>query len=210
MIDPLRIVDCEQGSPEWFAARRGVVTSSKLATVAVGGKGAQTYARELAAELLSDAPAGEGYESSAMRHGKQYEPRARQRWGLDNPGCDITVPGFVYHDETCRSGASSDGIVNGVGMLEIKCPQPAKHIEYKLAGELPKEYRWQVAGEMLVPGVEWVDFISYSPQLEAAGAGYFCVRTTREELAKELEQAATAIDNLTDWVDSMISRLVEK
>lgn len=207
MIDPALIVDCEQGSAEWFAARRGVVTSTNLARIMANGKGMQTYARELAAERLSDEPDGERYESPAMRHGKQYEPRARQRWALDNAGADIVVPGFVYHDETCRSGASGDGICGGVGMLEIKCPQPSTHIAYKLAGVVPKDYEWQVIGELMVPGIEWVDFISYCPQLETAGAGYFCVRTTREEKADQIKAAQAAILKFTAMLDDMVSRL---
>lgn len=208
MIPHSLIVNCDQGSAEWFEARRGVVTSSNLARIMAKGKGRQTYMRELIAETLIDQPEGEGYESKAMRHGKEFEPLAQQRYLLDAPlGSDIRSVGFVYHDETQRSGASGDGVVIGgesVGVLEIKCPQPSTHIGYKIDGVVPKEYRWQVVGELLIPGVEWVDFSSYCPSLEASGAGWFSVRTTVQQAEKDMRAAKQEIASFLADLDGAL------
>lgn len=211
MIPKILIVDCEQGSPEWFSTRLGVVTSSNMARVMSTGKGRQTYMRELAAEALIAQPDGDGYESKAMRHGKEFEPLARQRYLLDAPvdSC-IVASGFIFHGEDRRSGASGDGIVvdgKSTGILEIKCPQPSTHVGYKLDGVVPKEYHWQVIGELLVPGVEWVDFASYCPALEASGAGWFCTRLTAEQAEKDMKLARGKIDAFVSELDKMIESL---
>jgi hypothetical protein len=35
----LQIIECEQGAPEWFAARAGIPTASRFATVMASGRG---------------------------------------------------------------------------------------------------------------------------------------------------------------------------
>jgi hypothetical protein len=58
----MQIIECEQGSPEWFAARAGIPTASEFHTVmAVGPKGGKSvtrvdYLNKLAGEILTGEP----------------------------------------------------------------------------------------------------------------------------------------------------------
>ncbi|WP_349430945.1 YqaJ viral recombinase family protein [Serratia symbiotica] len=68
----------EQQSPEWFAARCGKVTASRLADVMARTKSGYSASRQnYMAELICQRLTGtreEGYSNSAMRRGNELEP----------------------------------------------------------------------------------------------------------------------------------------
>ena len=62
MDDELQVFDCEQGTPEWLAARAGVVTASVFDVVQMKGRGggvSETRRKllyQLAAEIITGQP----------------------------------------------------------------------------------------------------------------------------------------------------------
>lgn len=162
----MRIINCEQGSPEWKKARLGVVTASEMDTlVSPEGKvrtGAvvETYLyKKVCERLLGFAPdAG----SWAMDQGVILETEARPWYSFTND-VEVNQAGFLVTD--CgRIGASPDGLVGQEGGLEIKCFQPPHSLEVILKNEVPKEYVMQVQTSLFVSGRKWWDFLSYSRQ----------------------------------------------
>ncbi len=159
----------KQGTQEWFMERCGKVTASRVAEVATklksGGYSAlrATYMGELIAETLSGTPI-EGFKSAAMQWGNDTEPQARAAYAFwtDNP---VEQVGFVNHPKISLSGASPDGFVGIDGLVEIKCPNTATHIETLLSKTAPAKHIDQMQWQMECTGRDWCDFVSYDPRL---------------------------------------------
>jgi hypothetical protein len=75
----------------------------------------------------------------------------------------VNQVGFVELNEFV--GCSPDGLIGDDGLIEIKCPNTATHIEYIIDGELPKEYEKQVHSQLWITDRKWCDFVSYDPRL---------------------------------------------
>lgn len=166
----MRIIECEQGSMEWFQARRGIPSASnfdRIITPKTGKLSAQAddYICELIGELNTPylPEWAENYTNKAIRWGEQTEQEARDWYTVDT-GNQVRQVGFCTTDDA-RFGCSPDGLIGEDGGLELKCPQPKTHTAYLLKGGLPDEYRPQVHGALFVTGRPWWDFASYSPGL---------------------------------------------
>lgn len=158
-----------QGTPEWFAARAGKVTASKISAVmAKGRSGApsatrKTYLGQLVAERLSGLSA-QSFSSSAMDWGTETEPQARACYELET-GQKIDEEGFVDHPRIANAGASPDGLAGKDGLVEIKCPNTATHIATLQGATIKPEYIKQMQFQMACTGRIWCDFISFDPRL---------------------------------------------
>lgn len=163
----MTILECQQGTPEWLAARCGKPTASCFDKI-VTTKGASStqrtkYMYQLAGERIAGKPE-ESYQSAAMQRGTEMEEEARRYYEFTKQ-CDVTQVGFCV-SECKRYGASPDGLVGDEGLLEIKCPSLAVHVGYLLEGKLPTEYFQQTQGQLFVTGRLWSDFISYYPGIK--------------------------------------------
>lgn len=158
----------DQRTDEWFAARIGKATASKIADVMAKTKsGYSTSRANYAAQLITERLTGkatEGYSNAAMAWGTETEPQARAAyaWATDNA---VTECGFFDHPKIAMSGASPDGLVGDEGLLEIKCPNSATHIATlrgePIDGKYIKQMQWQLA----CTGRLWCDFASFDPRL---------------------------------------------
>lgn len=162
----MKIVECNQYTPEWQEARRGLPTCSQFGRIITPSKGvlsdqAEKYICELIAERFGFGEMDlEGGMTAPMRHGSAYEGRARKWYALDHDSIR-RVGLIVADDETC--GGSPDSLVGEDGGLEIKCPLGKTHVKYLLDGCLPDDYKPQVHGLLIVSGRQWWDFMSYAP-----------------------------------------------
>lgn len=121
------------------------------------------YMAELIAERLTGQPA-ESFTSAAMQWGIDTEPYAREAHELKS-GDLVDLVDFVPHPEIEMSGASPDGLINDDGLIEIKCPNTATHIEYLLGGKIDRKYILQMQWQMACTRRAWVDFVSYDPRM---------------------------------------------
>ena len=156
--------DIEQGSPEWFALRRGKVTSSKFSDVMAKGQGKTrlAYLEELAFERYTGKSAPSDFKSFWMDRGNEVEAQARAMYSLQT-GKLVEQIAFIEYNEDI--GASTDGLIkDGLGLCEFKCPKHTTHLRYLLdPSKLAKEYHSQTQGELFVSGSEYVDLVSYHP-----------------------------------------------
>mgnify|MGYP000022285087 CR=1 FL=1 len=160
----------EQGTDAWRQQRCGLATASRfadvMATVKSGGEAAdrRNYRAQLLCERLTGKPA-ETFTNRAMLVGTEREPDARALYQVRTRRL-VDEAGFVLI-EGLRAGASPDGLIGDDGLIEIKCPNPATHIDYLRLpdGECPRAYFWQVQGQMLATGRQWCDFVSFDPRL---------------------------------------------
>lgn len=194
--------NCEQGTPEWFAARLGRVTGSKAdVLMAKGAKGAEStqrinYRYELAEQRVTGIIAPQGFVSDAMKWGTEHEPFALM--ALEGArGYDIIRTGFFSRDDI-MAGCSLDGHIGEplrpVGIVEAKCPMLKTHIGYLKADALPDDYKWQVTHNLLVTEAEWCDFVSYRP-----GFSLFVVRVNAKDLP--IAEYSAALETFMREVD---------
>lgn len=164
----MRILDFTQGSSEWFQARAGKVTASRVKDVmATGRSGAPSatraaYMGELIAETLTGQPVSNFQGNADTQRGIELEPTARMEYEVQR-GAIVSQVGLVLHPRIERAAASPDGLVDAHGGIEVKCPKPHVHLEYLLAGVPPSVYVPQMAMQAACAELEWVDFVSYCP-----------------------------------------------
>lgn len=184
-------IDIIQGSPEWFAIRLGKVTASRIPDLTArikSGYGASraNYMAELVCERLTGVP-GDSYKSAAMEWGNAHEDDACSMYEFMED-CEVTRVGFVPHPTIPMAGASPDSFVGDVGLVEIKCPLTATHIETLRGGSIPGKYIKQVQWQLTCTGRAWCDWVSYDPRLPAS-MRLFVQRVTRnDETIAALEQ----------------------
>lgn len=199
--------DIEQGTAEWKAIRCGRVTASRIAdlmarTKSGWGASRANYMAELVAERLTGKPA-EGFTSSAMQWGTEKEPEARELYSfLSNQ--EIQQVGFVPHPFIEMAGASPDGLIGAAGMVEIKCPNTATHIETLRGQSIPAKYIGQMQFQMACAGREWVDFLSYDPRMPMEMQS-FVKRVARDE--KHIREIESAVREFLAEVDETIADL---
>ena len=158
----------DQNTPEWHQERCGKATASRIADIIATTKSGpsasrKNYLAQLVAERLTGTVA-ESYTNAAMQWGKDTEEQARATYAFLK-GVDVLKAPFVLHPAIPDSGASPDGFVGSDGLIEIKCPNTATHIETLLAGKIDAKYITQMQWQMACTGRQWCDFVSYDPRM---------------------------------------------
>ena len=175
--------DCmEQRTEEWFAARLGKVTASRVADVLAKIKSGESasrknYKMELVVQRLTGKQ-GESFTNAAMEWGTEQEPFARMAYEA-HTGTFVKEEGFVDHPTIEGFGCSPDGIV-GEGLIEIKAPNTANHIETVLENKAPSKYIPQMQCQMACTGAKWCDFVSFDPRVPE-DLQLFVVRVERDQ-----------------------------
>lgn len=162
------IHDVEQGSPEWFAARLGIPTASEFSKIITATGKASTQATDYCLTLLAEKLLGREVEkwqgNMWTERGKELEQEAADYYELTT-GLTLNKVGFVTNDEKTM-GCSPDRLVGEDGLLEIKCPAAHTHLKYMLDKKLDASYWPQLQGQLYITGREWVDIISYYPEMK--------------------------------------------
>lgn len=199
-----------QGSDEWFAARLGKVTASRIAdlmarTKTGWGASRANYMAELLCERLTGQTA-ERFTNAAMQWGTDTEPQARAAYEFLT-GNTVTEVGFVDHPRVAMSGASPDGLVGEDGLVEIKCPNTSTHIETLLSETVPGKYRMQMLWQMACTGREWCDFVSFDPRLPGDMQLWLCRVTPAPG---EIDAVESAVAEFLGELDAKIDALTAK
>jgi hypothetical protein len=171
-----KIIDCEQGTEDWYMARLGIPTASEFKKVLAKSKELRMrtgYMRRLAGEIITRRPA-ETYRNADMERGQVQEPEALELY------CYVTEAepqkvGFVRNDYY-RAGWSPDALIGWNAAVEIKSVLPHIMVEVIDGDKFPTEYEAQVQGGLWVGEREWCDLCVYCP-----GMPLFIKRAYRDE-----------------------------
>jgi hypothetical protein len=172
----LEILDCEQGSEDWYAARMGLVTASELKKVLAKSKELRMrtgYMRKLAGEILTGRPA-ETYRNADMERGHEQEPEALELYCYATEAEPEKV-GFVLNRDL-RAGWSPDALIGWNAAVEIKTVLPHIMVEIIEADKFPTEFEAQVQGGLWIGEREWCDLCVYCP-----GMPLFIKRACRDD-----------------------------
>ena len=191
----------EQRSEEWFQARLGKVTASRVADVLAKIKSGESASRRnYKIQLVSERLTGEKQETyinQAMQDGIDREAFARDRY-VQQFG-EVEEVGFIKHP-TLEAGASPDGMVGDDGIIEIKCPMGSTHTETLMTQDVPSRYIPQIQFQLLVTGRKWCDFVSYNPMfpehLQVFVKRVEADLVYQKELESEVKQFLSEVDNV--------------
>jgi hypothetical protein len=198
-----------QGSDEWFAVRRGIVTASvvgQLITTKTIKPAANDYSRGLTALLVAERITGWTefvYSNAAMERGTMDEPIARGVYSEHYAPAVET--GFMIRDDWgWKLGYSPDGLVGSDGLIEVKSRAPKKHLATILADEVPPENMAQIQCGLLVSGRDWCDYVSY-----CGGMPMWVKRVTRDDRWTDaIVDAVTAFEETAaQMVDTYLERV---
>lgn len=199
-----------QGTAEWLLERCGKVTASRVCDVMSKGRGSEpstarrNYLAQLVAERLT-MQIEPTFTNAAMQWGTDNEPIARACYEMAKEVM-VDQVGFVPHPMLKWAGASPDGLVGDVGLVEFKCPNTATHIDYLLAGEVPPKYKPQMAWQIICAEREWCDFASFDPRMPD-DMQLFIVRYNPS--LEYLREVSDAVNAFLLEVESTIAKLKE-
>lgn len=204
----------EQGTAEWLSERAGKVTASRIASVMAKtktGYGADraNYMADLIAERLTGIPK-QGFTNEAMRWGTETEPQARAMYELET-GHTVLEVGFIPHPKLEGTGASPDGLIGGDGLIEIKCPNTATHIETLRGAPIDRKYLLQMHWQMICTCRSWCDFVSFDPRLPLEMQMHVRRVERDAELAEEITAEVTRfLTELNETVADLRSRYMKE
>ena len=197
----------KQGGDEWFAARLGRLTASRMADVIATTKTGYSasragYAVELALERITGQ--GEpGFTNAAMQWGTDTEPLARAAYEM-HTGDFVSLAGFVGHPTIEMAGASPDGFVGADGLVEIKCPERKQHLAYIRDRKAPSKYLPQIHWQLACTGRQWCDFVSYDPRLPEH-LQLVVIRVNAEDL--DIAGIEQSVIRFNQKIDQIIAKL---
>lgn len=202
----------EQRTAEWFQARLGKVTASRVADVIAKTKtgysaSRENYMAQLVVERLTNTQA-ESFTNAAMQWGTDQEPFARAAYEL-KMGVMVDETGLVDHPTIPMAGASPDGLVGEDGLVEIKCPNTATHIDTLLTQTVPAKYVTQMQFQMACTGRQWCDFVSFDPRMPQK-AQIFIKRVLRDdsfikEIESEIKKFLAEVSAKVDQLNKLIA-----
>lgn len=207
---PTDLAALDQRSEEWLQARVGSLGASVVHEVVARTKSGYSASRanrmaSLIVERLTGRPQ-ETYQNAAMLHGIETEPEARALYEFMS-GSDVVAVGLIRHPKIKGTHASPDGLVGDIGMLEIKCPQPAQHLDTLLGEKIADKYQIQMQWQMRCADRAWADFVSYSPAFPEA-MRLFVQRVHRDD--KRIAELEAEIVSFLDEVDKKVAALNER
>lgn len=151
-----------QRTPEWYAARKGMLTASEFKIA-----GASDVSQSYVMGKVFPAPF---VTNDAMTWGCRFEDLACAVYEHEH-NTKVREFGLLLHPDASWIGASPDGITDYGVMIEIKCPYSRKLEEIKKRvdedrpfpksdkNNLHQRYRAQVQGQLEVCDLEVCDFV---------------------------------------------------
>lgn len=200
-----------QGSEEWRQARCGSIGASDAPRVVrrikSGGFSAdrESLMAEKVLERLTNTPV-EPYRSAAMLQGTAREPDARLLYQMVK-GFEVEEVGLVTHPSIKGAHASPDGYVGEHGLIEIKCPLPAAHLDTLLTETISNDYLVQMSWQMACTDRIWCDYVSFNPDFPPHMQLWVKRVHCDDRLVVDLEREITAfIKELEAKVDKLSRR----
>lgn len=197
------IVDCDQRTPEWYAAKLAIPSTSMFGNIITPeGKASQSstpYLEQLVAEWLAGKQVDAFRGNKYTEEGKLREPAGEGLYQFETDHV-LEQVGFIYRDERKLVGSSTDGLIKvggfTAGVFEQKNPKGATMVHYIQSDEMPSIYKPQVQGELWVTDLDWCDFMVYHPDI-----GHKIWHVERDE---------RYITLMSGYVNKFIERMLKK
>lgn len=197
--------DIKQGTIEWKQQRLGRATASRISDIVAKtktgwGASRANYAAQLIAERLTGLPQ-DSYSNAAMVWGTDTEPKARIAYEFFS-GTAVVETGYINHPSIEMSGCSPDGLIGDDGLVELKCPNTATHIDALLGEPIEKKYLTQMQWQMACTGRKWCDFVSFDPRLPVD------LQTKIIRINRDVELIASLEKDVKDFLTEIDAKVV--
>lgn len=190
------IHNIDQNTEEWMLLRLGKFTASTFKDVMA--KPETLTFKKAISRVATEKVTGElveNYSNSWMERGHELEPLAAEEYEMINFS-DLETTGFYELNEWI--GCSPDRKIKGVNAgVEIKCPAYHTHDEYLEKNKLPAEYKWQVQGQLMITGWDYIDFMSFYPKKKS-----FIIRVLPDD--KLITQLKSKLDEAVELAKKRI------
>lgn len=201
-------VEAFAGTENWFAARRGCLTGSRMADAAAVLKtGKPAAAREqLLADLCAERLTGfavSHYVTPAMQHGIDNQAAAIAAYEAES-GNLVGAEAFVLHPAIEFFGATPDGFVDDEGLVEVKCPTSSTFVRWLADGVVPEQHHLQMLAQLACTRRQWVDFVAFDPRMP--GACQLFIRRFKPP-ASEIERVEMIAREFLDELDALFERV---
>jgi len=157
---------------------------------------------QLIAERLTGVKS-DSFSNAAMQWGIETEPQARAAYEFLND-VEVEQIAFMDHPVVGHSGMSPDGLVGINGLLEIKCPNTATHIELLITKKVPKKYIDQMQWQMACSNRKWCDFMSFDPRMPEH-LNKFITQVNRDD--KYIEEMSTEVIKFNSEIEDKLKIL---
>lgn len=197
----------EQRSDDWYAVRVGKITASRIKDLSAKPKDKNKVLNATLFDILQERLTGKPKDkkiTAVMQWGIDHEPYAKIAYEL-NQFCSVSNVGFVPHPTIPMSGASPDGLVGDDGLIEIKCPETATHLNTLITSQVPSDYIPQITWQLACTGRQWCDFVSFDPRMPS-DLQLKIIRVHRDEL--DIAQLEQVVMQANQKLDKIISDLI--
>lgn len=201
----MKIENCEQLSPEWWAIKKGKISGTRFGQVISGRKNRLVY--DLLNEQLSEYLFPDDYVSDEMQFGIDNEPVALEMYEKMT-GIHVNRIGAILSETSAIHMASPDGISDDHTIIqEVKCTQDgAIHIQRFFEGP-ESSYLPQIKNYFAVDDqVKEVHWISYCP--ERPERPLIVIKFKREDFNGEIEKGRAAISNIEAELSSLQTQFI--
>lgn len=188
-----------QNSLEWFNVRLGKFTASDAQAISANGAGLLTLVYKKVAEILTNKKE-EGYSNLDMERGHELEDSARNLYEIKT---DLSVDKIGFCELDSNTGASPDGIIGDDGLIEIKCINDVKFVEFLCNKKIDTAHIWQMQMQMLVTDRKWCDYVIYNPNFKDK---LIITRVERNE--NDIEKIKVGINTGVAMVKSILEKIV--
>lgn len=190
----MQIYNCDQNSPDWFEARRGIPTASGFSAILAKGEGRSraSYMKKLANEIVTGEQT-KSFENEHTIRGHIMEADARELY-IAETGFELTQVGFISNG---RAGCSPDSLIGDDGGVEIKSKLPKILQNIIRKDKSPPEHTAQVQGTLWITEREWWDMCIYWPDMPL-----FVKRVYRDE--HYITRLAEAVDKFNEELHQLV------
>lgn len=199
----MKIVQCEQNTPKWLAARLGKPTASRFSEIVTSSgehsKSRHAYMLELASEIITGKQTKK-HKSSSMDMGHEFEQEAADYYSMIN-GVELYKVGLIL-DDSERYGCSPDRLITGVNKgVEIKCHEPKVQAKMLYHGQNSlSDYHRQVMGQILICDLDEDCLLDYC-------FGMKDITTTVHRDEKFLSKLKDELEIFCDELEEMVKRI---
>jgi len=161
------VIDCEQNTPEWMAARLGRITASNMEKIITPTGKKSTQCERYISKLIAERITGDSSSWQGNIHtdrGHELEDEAAAYYSMLR-GVELQKVGFFLSDDGIM-GSSPDRLVDDDGMLEIKTCLPELMVEQYEKQKLEQEHKPQTQCSLCVTGRVWIDTMLYCPKMK--------------------------------------------
>lgn len=191
----MKIADCKQGSPEWWALKKGRIGGKRFSQVISGAKNRLIYT--LLDERLSEFLLPDDYVDDEMQFGIDNEPVAAKLYS-EMTGIEFIEVGAILSKENDIHMASPDriNIKRGI-VVEIKCTTNGDiHLQRFFEGiesaNLPQVKNYFAVDDD-VQEVHWVSYCPFRPEKPL-----FAIILKREQFAAEIPGWRNKVRSIQD------------